>query len=160
MVDEKVIQADGPTFEDLRESTLHEMQHAVDHAAGRPSGASFTNIRQSLSELPPEEFLGLADKASAKELTPNKYYENPDAYLDSLATYLYKRDSGEARARAVERRKDLTDEQRLNRHPRKDMDVPVEQQTINKYKARGGKVVPFPGLSEKTNTLLRNLKHR
>jgi hypothetical protein len=167
--DEKIISATGGNPEDLRSTTLHEFQHAVDKAAGRGAGANSNMIYRSLTQLPPEEVVKVGQEAHdlGSKSAPNlaNYNEDWDGYLRHLADDLYRRDVGEARARATEARRNLSDTQRLNRHPRRDMDVPPEQQIIRPPKKHGGSVSapPFKRggvVSDATWRLLAQLKNR
>jgi hypothetical protein len=167
--DEKVITATSGNPEDLRSVTLHEFQHAVDKAAGRQHGANPDVIYDALTKLPPEHAIKLAQESRnlGSELAPDlaNYNEDWDGYLRHLANDLYRRDAGEARARATQARTKLSDTQRLNRHPRRDMDVPPEQQIIRPPKKHGGSVSALPFkrggvVSDATWRLLAQLKNR
>lgn len=105
------ISVGASNLDKARNTALHEIQHLVQGKEGTSVGGDpFSNVR--MHKVPFTDLL-MAD--------PFEYF---GAYKK------YKRLAGETEARAVEKRADLTPEQRANRAPWLDYDIPEKDQIV------------------------------
>ena len=141
-----------------RDVLLHEVQHAVQNIEGfgqggnklmafrSPEGTALLQEARRVLTTPRDIKAYAWEAWGSKEVTPEieaayKAYAKDagkmDAGKDLLAQELaadlyYKRLAGEAEARAVQARKDLTARQRQERYPGQDYDVPLNLQIVRK----------------------------
>ena len=113
--------------DDLRASLLHEGQHLIQNEEGFALGGSPQSVRidSTLSDLV---------EARASEIFETQKNTFSDYTMgqakQAAAEEIYERLAGEVEARAVERRMDLTPEERRARPPWLDYDVPEEDQIL------------------------------
>ena len=126
----KSIKAVGQDNENARIAALHETQHRVQSAEGFGRG---TNLYPPGVRKWPE-YKQEYDAAIERDrrIWPDEPVDKYGAETTALVR-LYRRNSGETEARAVESRRDLTPEQRRARYPWLDYDVPEDQQIV-RYK--------------------------
>jgi len=127
-----------------RSTALHEMQHAIQGIEGMTPGANPMMAFQA-PEYPailnrirsnPEEF---------------EYLKMAPRERDKAALEWYRRQHGEAEARATQARRDMSDAERAAKYPYESFDVPREQLLIRQsesnpgtvMEARGGRVHPL-----------------
>ena len=92
-------------------SALHELQHGVQEIEGFAKGGSPSTVMTKLQQSNPDEYQKLL--SSSQNL--NDIYDNA-----------YRRIAGEVEARAVQKRMNMTPEQRLQKFPLESYDRPVE----------------------------------
>ena len=90
---------------------LHELQHGVQEIEGFAKGGSPSTVMTKLQQSNPDEYQRLL--SSSQNL--NDIYDNA-----------YKRIAGEVEARAVQKRRNMTPEQRIAKFPLESYDRPVE----------------------------------
>jgi len=161
---EQNIRIAGANPEDFRKTALHEMTHAVDRGMGRPNyGASDDRIYGELAKLPPEDVIA---RANASRLAGSPWAPNPASYEGNWEGFLrqqasdeYMRNAGEARARNVETRRNMSPAERLNTHPFKTMDVPPEQQIVGSETTPGSSQLSVPSQNSPGFTLYHGSPH-
>ena len=143
------LEASGPSSMTQRSTALHEIQHAIQQKEGFARGGSpemfptnpHINDAQIIAtllnkgKLPSEaikwvqENLGRRPSPQAIDLAMNKNIDlsNMPSALDQ-----YRRLAGEAEARATQKRRNLTDEQRRAEFPERSYDVPINELIIRR----------------------------
>ena len=143
------LEASGPSSMTQRSTALHELQHAIQQKEGFARGGSpemfptnpHINDAQIIAtllnkgKLPSEaikwvqENLGRRPSPQAIDLAMNKNIDlsNMPSALDQ-----YRRLAGEAEARATQKRRNLTDEQRRAEFPERSYDVPINELIIRR----------------------------
>lgn len=131
----------APTREQMGSIAVHEMQHAAQASEGFPKGTSpdalYMDAKLPKFELATKEAQSRGidwaslSKADRKRLT--------DQVLDDL----YYRNAGEVEARNVQRRMNMTPEERHAQPPWTTEDVPADQQIIP-HRADGGDIGDDP----------------
>jgi hypothetical protein len=135
------ILAGGPGTGSQRSAMLHEIQHAVQQREGfakgsSPNGPYPAGVRDQIIKDQYEQL-----KAATK-YDPSNPYSSPNALTDEELLQMairntdamdgvgrmqaYRRSAGEAEARAVQKRRDLTNEERRAIFPLKSYDVPIK----------------------------------
>jgi hypothetical protein len=119
---------------DSRSTLLHELQHGIQSKEGFAQG---TNMEQALFPENAAIFRQLLDEEQvnflAKPRDPNmSLVDMVEKIKENAQRAFYNRNHGEAEARAVQARKNLSDAQRQLRYPGLDYDVPMNQLIIKK----------------------------
>jgi hypothetical protein len=149
---EPEINISAPNSTEARSVGLHELQHSIQEKEGFARGGSLDNaprvdmdalgaVRKEVKKLDFDPYfvqnkLNINWDVTPEELDKLKAWELLKAQEDDiLANQLdpyeaYKRLSGEVEARTVQKRMDLTPEQRVERPFWQDYDVPEEDQLI------------------------------
>lgn len=132
-------------MEPQRGVALHELQHVIQRNEGFAKGGSpsnvldeyYSGINKQLSSLVNEmdslpEFERKFDQAKQAEFNvlQSKYQELMNQKLSANAEEAYRRLAGEAEARAVQSRMNMTPEQRLATFPEESYDVPLNELII------------------------------
>lgn len=121
-----------------RSTALHEMQHAIQGIEGMTPGANPMMAFQA-PEYPailnrirsnPEEF---------------EYLKMAPRERDKAALEWYRRQHGEAEARATQARRDMSDAERAAKYPYESFDVPREQLLTRQSESNPGKVTEARG---------------
>ena len=130
------IQADGADLESIKSTLLHELQHAVQSREGFARGGSSTGPYQSgeldavIAEIFDKIKLHPANKGESK--TDLFQHARKLAQTPDMRYKIYKRLAGEAEARNVQTRKDMTMDQRRAKPPWKTLDVPEDELIFRK----------------------------
>lgn len=140
--DTPFVSVNARTSQDARSVALHEMQHDVQRREGFARGANKDAIYRDLPEYSNNSIVEqmragilrgdygtLGDPAFIQ--ATKQFWALEKQAKEAIAADLYQRSAGEVEARAVQKRMDLTPEQRRARYPWLDYDVPVEQQIVN-----------------------------
>ena len=159
------VEFDARTFADARDVGLHELQHAVQERerfakGGNPKMAAgiielpqLDQIRAEKKKLGIDPYHIQNKRASGYQISPEeqaayrRWQELTDAEDGILANRLspyeaYRRLAGEAEARAVQARRDMTPEQRRATYPMDSYDVPQDELIV-----RGGLLGDGPQMS-------------
>jgi len=126
--------------EDVRSTMLHELQHSIQESEGFSKGGTGGYLSVEDFDDVVKEFEGKysmlpAVKKNKAEMTPVEYREwalgmyagmNPTG-MQGIAYDRYKRLAGEAEARNVQTRLDMTPEERAATPPWKTLDVPEDE---------------------------------
>ena len=108
---------------DRRSTVLHEAQHGLQDIEGFAEGASPRTAMET-----PEYAAAMADFSASENDTS---WTTVDIRTpSSIADAIYRRFAGEVESRTVQKRLSLTPEQRANRAPWLDYDVPEDQQIV------------------------------
>jgi hypothetical protein len=134
----------GPSTLTQRSTSLHELQHAIQQKEGFLGGGSPKNLGGITNEYNyaksqfEEAYKTRMDKNAdpiAKENAAQimSFYGPKLEKLKELSDpyVAYKRLAGEAEARAVQKRRNLTDEQRKAEFPFRSYDVPIKDLILN-----------------------------
>jgi hypothetical protein len=147
----------GPDTIKQRSTALHELQHAIQQKEGFARGGSPESMTMTLEEIAQEkrqkakELFNLSKAndpldpgrivkpgARKKGLQLEREAQDLDskaviANLSGQARFdLYRRLAGEAEARATQKRRNLTDEQRRAEFPERSYDVPINELIIRR----------------------------
>ena len=139
-----LVQAKGPTVDDVRNVALHEMQHPVQEAEGlAPGGNAESHMLYSAPEVAPylnmRKVFESAYKAESAKPNPDAArLQRIQSELNDLNPLIekaaglagYKRLAGEVQARNVHARMNMTPQERRATPPWLTQDVPTEQQII------------------------------
>jgi predicted ABC-type ATPase len=129
---QEAITARGTDSQDLRSNLLHEIQHGIQHRednarGGNPYGFTSDQLASERARIAQQQ----KDRPPADGWT---MIYNDMAAADmseiDLGRSLYRRLAGEAEARTVQKRMDMTAEERRARPPWLDYDVPEDQQIV------------------------------
>lgn len=108
---------------DRRSTTLHEAQHALQDIESFAEGANIRTAKET-----PEYAAAIADLESSP---PDLSWTTTDNRTpSSIANDIYRRFAGEVEARTVQKRMNLTADEREERPPWLDYDVPEDQQIV------------------------------
>jgi len=111
---------------EFKSTALHEGTHAIQKDEGFDGGSNLAIAKQT-----PEYAKALADLSARKDPTGMDAWTNVDVTTpQSLADSVYRRFAGEVEARAVQKRMDMTADERRARPPWLDYDVPEDQQIV------------------------------
>jgi hypothetical protein len=120
--------SDDLVGEDGKSVMLHEIQHAIQQREGFARGG---NPDMFSSDKEYEAFKALKSKAmkdfKAKKITADEFYAIDGMSAAEFKQSQYRRLAGEAEARLVQTRMNLTPEQRRARPPWLDLDVPEDE---------------------------------
>jgi hypothetical protein len=118
-----------------KSSILHELQHSIQMQEGFTRGGSPEGIRRNFMELAPTEWIEYAK--SLPNYQNKKTPEEKKAFIESFVQMrlgspdeAYWKLAGEAEARAVQARMNMTPAQRSQTFPLQSYDVPVNQLII------------------------------
>ena len=149
--DIKVSTVSSPSMNEARSVTLHELQHAIQRAEGFTPGASFGTASDILlrerrmaadalerqmerrqRELGLEGYLPQTNDPELRQLQDDYMFATQRAISEQEIYDLYRRAYGEAEARLVQSRMDMTPQQRRENYPPAMMalDVPENQQLL------------------------------
>jgi hypothetical protein len=141
------IEASGPSTMHQKSTMLHELQHAIQQREGfaggsSPSGPYPEGVREQILKDQYEQLKALTKYdpsnpySSPNSLTEEELLKMAKRNTDSLngvgRMQAYRRSAGEVEARAVQKRRNLTDEERKKEFPFRSFDVPINQLIINK----------------------------
>lgn len=118
-------------------SLLHEMQHLVQEKENFARGSN-PNLyvddagQSAVAELMARATKGMDPFTPEAQAARDAVWKTIDANRDALGipTALYRMNAGEAEARAVQKRADLTPDERRSRAPWLDYDIPESQQIV------------------------------
>jgi hypothetical protein len=142
---EMIVTMGQKAMEPQRGVALHELQHIIQRNEGFAKGGSpsnvldeyYSGINKQLSSLVKEmdslpEFERKFDQAKQAEfnILQSKYQELMNQKLSANAEEAYQRLAGEAEARAVQSRMNMTPEQRRAMFPEESYDVPMNELII------------------------------
>lgn len=112
----------GPTLEKARSADLHEKQHFVQDVEGFSPGSS-------IDANHPNTFPAEHASEMARILS---LYGDPNWRSFMASNALYRRHAGEVESRNVQKRRDMTPEERRARPPWETEDMPWDQQIVDK----------------------------
>jgi hypothetical protein len=124
--------------ENPKSTMLHEIQHAIQNKEGFARGGSVERVAKNFMDYANPEWIEYAKSLPnyKNQLTPTAKQEFIDAYVKMRLGHpedVYLKLAGEAEARAVQNRMDMTDQERRATYPYKSYDVPLKD-LIVKYR--------------------------
>jgi hypothetical protein len=135
------ISAYAPSEQQLKSAMLHELQHAIQQREGFATGGSPVLLQKEIDDLKKAFDIASARLAEAKDpIAKSNALQEMSFYglrlgekkkeIGRTGTEAYRRMAGEAEARAVQARMNMTPAQRSQVFPLESYDVPKEQLII------------------------------
>jgi hypothetical protein len=141
------ILAGGPSTGAQRSTMLHEIQHAIQQREGfiggaSPNGPYPAGVREQIIKDQFEQLKALnkydplnpysSPNIESDEELLKRAIRNTDAFDGVGRMDAYRRSAGEAEARAVQARRQMSPEERMATYPYESYDVPVNQLIVRK----------------------------
>lgn len=150
----KNISITAPNLRAVKKPLMHEVTHPIQEISGLATG---TNPQQAMVNFPRKEYKKLAEQIRKQNPEMSKRRAGAVAISDA-AMIGYNRSAGEAQARNVAGRMNLTDAQRRATPFNETFDVPLKNQIVNKQTQGAQSITPPKGYKISKEGELVNIK--